>query len=84
MWDHMMQWDGGWGPGWGLFGWMHVLWWLLILLAVIVLLRWVFGQGSRGLRRPHEDRSLIILRERFARGEIDKAEFEERKRDLDA
>ncbi|OGA95660.1 MAG: hypothetical protein A3E79_06560 [Burkholderiales bacterium RIFCSPHIGHO2_12_FULL_61_11] len=82
MWGHMMEWGGGWGPGWGLFGVMHILWWILILLGVIALFRWVFGRGPRGLRRPEEDRALAILRERYARGEIDKAEFEERKRDL--
>ena len=79
-----MAWSGGWGEGWGLFGVMHVLWWLLILLAVIALLRWVFVRRPAGARGPDGDRALAILRERYARGEIDKTEFEERKGNLRA
>lgn len=70
------------GEGW--FGWMHLLWWALIVLAIVALVRLSFGWGARGFRRPEDDRALAILRESFARGEIDKGEFEERKRDLDA
>lgn len=77
MWDHMMTWGGGWGRDGVWFGVVHLLWWLLLVLAIVALVRLSFG-------RSEEDRALTILRERFARGEIDKAEFEERKRDLGA
>lgn len=76
----MMGWGGGWGWSW--FGMIHmVLWWFLIILGIVVLAKWLFGSsgGGRGLG---EDRALSILRERYARGEIDKTEFEARKRDL--
>jgi putative membrane protein len=80
MYGDMMGWGGGWG--WGLFGMVHmVLWWLLIILGIVVLAKWLFG--SSGPRTASEDRSLAILRERYARGEIDKQEFEARKRDLE-
>jgi len=82
MWDHMMTWGGGWG--WGGFGLLHLLWWGLIVLGIVALVRVSFGRGPPGFRRSEEDSALAILRERFARGEIDKAEFEERKRDLSA
>jgi len=76
----MMGWGGGWGWGW--FGIVHmVLWWFLIILGIVVLAKWLFG-GSGGGRAASEDRALAILRERFARGEIDKTEFDARKRDL--
>jgi len=78
----MMGWSGGWGPGGGWYGLMHLAGWVIIILGVVVLVRWAAGNGSRGRGRPQEDRALEILRERYARGEIDKAEFELRQRDL--
>lgn len=76
----MMGWGGGWGWSW--FGMIHmVLWWFLIILGIVVLAKWLFGGASAG-RGPSEDRALAILRERYARGDIDKTEFEARKRDL--
>lgn len=74
----MMGWHDGWGGHWmsGPFMW---LWWVLIIAGVVVLLRW-----RPGRRRDDErgDSALAILRERYARGEIDKTEFDTRKRDL--
>lgn len=80
MWDGMM----GWGGGWGWFGLMHILWWLLVILGIVALVRWTAGVGPRQAGPREEDRSLAILRERYARGEINKTEFEDRKRDLGA
>jgi len=40
--------------------------------------------GRRAGRAGHEDRALAVLRERFARGEIDRAEYEERRTALAA
>lgn len=81
-WGNMMGWEGGWGPGWVFFGLVHVLWWVLILIGLVALVRWILVRGPRASRSPEEDRALAILRERYARGEIDKAQFEERKQDL--
>ena len=81
MWGgEMMGWGGGWGWSW--FGIVHmVLWWFLIVLGIVVLAKWLFGGGGSS-RAGGEDRALSILRERFARGEIDKQEFDARRRDL--
>lgn len=70
MWNFMDGWDG-WGAGWHFFGLMHVLWWVLVVFVLVYVIR--------GLRRGGpEDRAQSILRERYARGEIDRAEFDER------
>lgn len=66
-----------WGAGWcGSIG--MVIWWALIILAVVALVRWIVGQGRGGGKSARE-----ILEERYARGEISRAEFEEKRRALD-
>ena len=71
----------GWGGGWG-FGMIGmVLWWLLLIVAIVLLVKWLFGERPEGRRRGG-GRAREILEERYARGEIDKKEFEEKKRDL--
>lgn len=77
-----------WGDGWhGMF--FGPLFMLLLLAAVVVvvvlLLRWLGGPASHPLSPHHTPGAktpLDILKERFARGEIDKEEFEERRRVL--
>ena len=70
----------GWGGGWGGFGMLPMLlWWVLLAAAVVVLAKWLFGGERAG-----GDRSLAVLNERYARGEIGKDEYEQKKRDLAA
>jgi putative membrane protein len=56
-----------------------ILFLALPVAAVLLLIRWL--SGSRGSASPGQA-PLDILRERYARGEIDKEEFEERRRTL--
>lgn len=81
MWDHMSAWSWGegWGPGIFWFGLMHVIWWALVIMGMVALIRWMV---RRSPDQRNADPALDILRERYARGEIDKTEFEQRKRDL--
>jgi putative membrane protein len=70
---------GGWGWGMG-FGWMFMLlFWALIILAIAALAKWLWGKGGG---RASEKTALQILEERYARGEIGREEFEQKKRDL--
>jgi len=74
------------GGGWGLFGAIHMaLWWILIILGIAVLAKWLLrgGVGAAREDRPtHNQRALEVLSERYARGEIGKEEFDQKKRDL--
>ncbi len=83
---HGMWW--GWGDGWGyghmLFGGlaMVVFWGIVVVLAVLAI-RWIGGSGDgTRLESPPLQSPLDILKERYARGEIDEAELEERKKVL--
>jgi putative membrane protein len=61
-----------------------LVWIALIVLVVVLLVRWVAGVPGHGhpYSPPAGKTPLDILKERFARGEIDKEEFEERRRVL--
>jgi putative membrane protein len=82
----MWGWDGygtGYGPM-GFFGpFFMILFWGLIIGGVVMLVRMVLGRDGRmtdGTKK--EDSALRILRERYAKGEITKEEFEERQKGL--
>jgi putative membrane protein len=78
-----MVWDGG--IFHMFFGFLMMILFLAIVVGVVVLLvRWL-GGSEHPLVRPTGQTSrtaLDILKERLAKGEIDVAEFEERKRAL--
>jgi putative membrane protein len=79
--------DWGWGMHpmpwmWGAWGFammlMMFVFWGVVIAGIVVAIRWFLRAGEQA--RP--DRALEILRERYARGEIGREEFEARKRDL--
>ena len=78
---HMMWWGGGWFGM--IFGPLFMILMLALVIAVAVLLvRWLGGPWQGTTQAPPSRRPLDILKERFARGEIGKEEFEERRRVL--
>ena len=67
---------------WGGFGWLFmVLFWGLVVFGVVELIRYI-SRSERDNNTKEEKTSLGILKERYAKGEIDKREFEEKKKDL--
>ena len=79
---HDMMWGGG---QWGGFGMvLGPIFMILILVGIIAAVIYVlrlsgaFGVAS-GSHQVH-DRALALLKERYAKGEIDSKEFEERKK----
>jgi putative membrane protein len=79
---HMM-WGGGYGM---IFGPIFMILVLAALIAFVVLIvRWLGGPWQQPAPLHHAPPgrpALDILKERFARGEIDKDEFDERRRVL--
>jgi len=73
---HPMSWMWGvWGAGMML---MMLVFWGLVVTGIVLGIRWLARQG----RESRPDPALDILRQRYARGEINKDEFEAKKRDL--
>lgn len=65
------------------FGWIFmILFWVVIIVAVVALAKWMITSSSRGRRNGGDSAALDILKERYAKGEIDEQEFQKRTRDL--
>ena len=78
---HGMMWGGGWFMG----PLMMLLFIALAVVMVVFLVRWLgsHGAGLGGSEGTTQSPPRDILKERFARGEIDQEEFERRKRVLE-
>ena len=73
---HPMSWMwGAWGLGMMV---MMLVFWGLVITGIVLAIRWLAGHGEKS----RSDRALDILRERYARGEINKDEFDAKQRDL--
>ncbi len=98
MWNGPYEMMGDWGGGWGWFGPFHfiipLLFLALIITAIVMAVRYAMGWGGHPMgpgmmgpgmmghgmeRRPP---GLDILAERYARGEINRDEYLEKKRDI--
>lgn len=76
----------GYGMGYG-FGWVFaILFWALLIVGIVALVKWLFtstGSGRANSAHASSQRNaLAILEERYARGEIDREDFLARKQDL--
>lgn len=83
--ERAYEWGWGWHPMWWMWGaWgigmmlFMLVFWAAVIAGIVLVIRWLVGQGKES--RP--DSALEILRQRYARGEINREEFEAKKRDL--
>ena len=74
-WEKTMMYGFGMGNGWFGMG----LWWIVIV-AVVVWLAWMAVRGRDGAARGES--ALEVLNKRYARGEIGRDEYEQKKRDI--
>ena len=83
---HGGMWGDGWHDGWGwghmFFGsFMMLLFWGGLIILIVFAVRSMGAGSPRGGDGPAPgNRAIDILEERYARGEIDKEEYEERRR----
>ena len=78
--QHGMMGGGIMGGGMGI---VMIIFWIVLIAAVVLLFSGAIN-GLRGTKQNREDVSnpLEILKQRYARGEIDKVEYEGKRRDL--
>jgi putative membrane protein len=55
---------------------------IITIVGIVFLVRWVLDQTTTQQRGRSEDSALDILNKRYARGEINREEYEEKKKDL--
>jgi putative membrane protein len=86
--------DGGWGMpwwcpmegfGWG-WGWFMpvsmILFWGLVIWGVVALMRGTSHPNDPASGSSQLNSALEVLKKRYARGEISKAEYEEKRKDI--
>ncbi len=76
--------DGyGYGMGYGIWGILGLIFWILVIIGLVLLIKYLWEGGGIGSGAKKEQESALeILKRRYARGDISKEEFEEKKKDL--
>ncbi|NJD75732.1 MAG: SHOCT domain-containing protein [Candidatus Methanoperedens sp.] len=69
----------GYGMSYGVWGILGLIFSILVIIGLVLLIKYLWE--SSGAKREQES-ALEILKKRYARGEISKEEFEEKKKDI--
>jgi len=69
----------GWGGDGGFF---MLTFWIVVIVGIIFLVKWIVEQSRSSAPSSSRDSALDILTKRYAKGEIDREEFEQKKRDI--
>lgn len=75
---HWMMW-GWWMPFHGI---LSLLLLILVIVGIVALIRSLLGYGVHGVRGRGRPPGLDVLEERYAKGEIQRDEYLQKKRDL--
>jgi putative membrane protein len=75
----MMNWGHGMGWFWPI---IMMTFWIAVIVGIIFLIRWVVLSANKDRGLKHDETALDILKKRYAKGEINKEEFEEKKKEL--
>lgn len=71
------------GYGFGGFGFLFMfLFWGLIVWGIVAAVKMTTRNGGQSSQGTSEDTAVKLLRERYAKGEITKEQFEEMKKNL--
>jgi len=84
---------GGWGMGASMMGgwvmgWIGpifmIVFWVLVIIGLVLLIKWLIQatKGEKVVVGGGSTQAIDILNERYAKGEINKEEFEKMKHDL--
>ncbi len=83
-----MNYGYGYAPSWsfgviGLFGFiLNILFWVLIIVIIVAVIRRLKGRNGCRWHEFTGSSAMNILKERYAKGEISREEFEEKKKDI--
>jgi putative membrane protein len=72
----MMHWGGDFGMGFGGGGIIMILFWGIIILGIVYLVKVLLG-GTSSREENKSESAREVLEKRFARGEMSKEEFED-------
>ncbi|MFZ0132211.1 MAG: SHOCT domain-containing protein [Desulfobacterales bacterium] len=87
MWNHWGPGMMGWGIGGG--GWLGgifmLVWWIVVIAALVALFRWLStSRRSASACSSSSESALDIAKKRYARGEIDQEQYLALKRELES